>query len=210
MMFDVGCWMFDVIFVKITGLKNLYGILLLLCLWAPFVDTYSRLKYEKKQVKREIKKKIIAGLDKSELALVKVSKLTSKTALNWKHAHEFEYQGQMYDVVEVQQVGDSTYYWCWWDAAETQLNRQLSQLVANALGNNPQHRETQNRLIRFVQHLYCSPLPQWQLKSLPDDLLDKKIFCTNTPPFISFSSSPPTPPPEFYLIQSVTNLPCLS
>ncbi|MBK8702676.1 MAG: hypothetical protein IPN33_03045 [Saprospiraceae bacterium] len=181
-------------------MRNLPGILLLLCLWAPFVGTYSWLKYEKKQVKREIKKKIIAGLDKSDLALVKVSTLTSKTALHWKHAHEFEYQGQMYDVVEIQHVGDSTYYWCWWDAEETHLNRQLNQLVANALGNNPQHKETQNRLIRFVQHLYCSPPPQWQLKSPPEDLCGRKAFWANTLPLISFTSSPPTPPPEFYLI----------
>lgn len=181
-------------------MKNLPGILLLLCLWAPFVGTYSRLKFEKKQVKREIKKKIIAGLDKSELVLVKVSEQESKTALNWHHSREFEYKGQMYDVVEVRQIGDSIHYLCWWDKAETQLNRQLNQLVAKALGNNPQHKETQNRLIRFVQHLYYCPAPKWQLKSPPEDLCGRKAFWANTLPLISFTSSPPTPPPEFYLI----------
>ena len=58
---------------------------------------------------------MIAGIDKSELVLFKFSKEETTTKLNWKHAKEFEFNQQMYDVVEKQVSKDSIHYWCWWD-----------------------------------------------------------------------------------------------
>ncbi len=97
---------------------------------------------------------MIAGLDKSELVLLKFSRAAAQTQLRWEHAKEFELEGQMYDVVETELKGDTLYYICWWDHEETKLNKQLKNLVAGVLGNDAERRETQKRLLHFYESLY--------------------------------------------------------
>ena len=84
---------------------------------------------EKAALKREIKWKMIAGIDQNELVLLKFSKEEAETKLRWEHSKEFEYDGQMYDIVSKEIKGDSIYYRCWWDYEEPALNRKLQQLV---------------------------------------------------------------------------------
>lgn len=177
-------------------MTKLPGILLLFCLWAPFAATYSWLHIEKKQVKREIKQKLFEGLEKSELTLVKIATARSSAQLDWREPGEFEYRGHMYDVVEIEVRDDSTYYWCWLDEEETQLNRQLYLLVARALGNNPRHRENQQRLISFIQQLYYSSPWQWRLSLPVDGLSGGTNFYVTTGYYPFNPLAPPKPPPE--------------
>jgi len=133
---------------------RLLGILLLLCLITPFASTYMFLKLQKKQIKKEIKWKMIAGLDKDELVSLKFTKEEAQIKLRWKHSKEFEYNGEMYDIAQNSTQGDSVFYWCWWDHKETKLNQQLNELVAFALGNNQQRKNNQEQLIDFYKSLF--------------------------------------------------------
>ena len=65
---------------------------------APAVVTYSWLQQRKRVVKKEVKWKMIVGIDKSELVLLKFSKAAMASKLKWKHAKEFEFNNQMYDI----------------------------------------------------------------------------------------------------------------
>lgn len=174
-------------------ISKVFGILLIFCFVAPVATTYVILKYQKKQVKREVKWKMIAGIDKEELVLLKFTEEEKQTQLNWKHSKEFEYKGEMYDIVETKIVGDTTYYWLWWDHEETKLNKQLSQLVSFALGHNPKNQENQKRLQNFFKSLYFSEderkesLAFFEIKS-------KFLFGQNF--YSSVFLTPPVPPPE--------------
>lgn len=42
---------------------------------------------------------------------------------------EFEFNNQMYDIVDKVISKDSVQYWCWWDFKETKLNKQLDELL---------------------------------------------------------------------------------
>lgn len=112
------------------------------------------LKNQQKQVKREVKWKMIEGVDRSELVLFKFTEEDKKLQLNWKHSKEFEYKGEMYDIAESEFHGDTTYYWCWWDYEETALNKQLDQLFSFALGNSPTHKQNQEKIIQIFKSLY--------------------------------------------------------
>lgn len=154
------------------------------------------LKYQKKLVKKEIKRKIIAGLDKQELVLLKFSTKETQTLLRWEHAKEFEFKGEMYDVVETKITSDSIHYWCWWDFEETALNKKLFELTSLALNNNPQKKETQNQLINFYKSLFFENF-------YGSDFEDKKL---NNPMVFNLQlnldlifHSPPIPPPEMFL-----------
>jgi hypothetical protein len=134
--------------------RKIAGIILSLFLIAPVIATFTYLHYQKKQVKRTVKWNMIAGLDKSELVLLTFSKPDSENELEWKHSKEFGYQGEMYDIVEKKVVGDSIQYWCWWDYAETKLNKQLDHLLANVLGNDSQRKDKKDQLLDVYKKLF--------------------------------------------------------
>jgi len=157
---------------------------------------FSYLHFEKAAIKREIKWKMIAGMDMEELVLLKFSKEETETKLRWEHSKEFEYDGQMYDVVSKEIKGDSIYYRCWWDHEETALNKKLQKLVANTFKNNKDKQKNQKELNHYLQSLFCSQILEWQTKQFDTA---PSIF-QNTLQKISFHSrrlSPPTPPPKF-------------
>jgi len=174
-------------------LKNkVIGIVLLLCLAVPLIGTHSRLRYQKKLVRREVKKQIISGINQEELALLRFALSEVKASLSWTHSKEFEFNGQMYDVVETKIFCDSIYYWCWWDHKETELNKQLKNLVTHAFDNNLQKKATQKRLVDFYQSLYHSKTNSFQILICQTG----KETCIYFFNWQSVSWPPPVPPPK--------------
>ncbi|AEE53853.1 hypothetical protein [Haliscomenobacter hydrossis] len=178
-------------------MKNLYGILLLACLGVPLLGTYAWLQYQKLVVKREVKQALMAGMGKERLVRLAFTPAQADTVLHWEHSREFEYQGQMYDVVEAQMRSDSTIYWCWWDQEETLLNQHLSALVEKILERDPQRQHAQDQLSQFLDNLYCSPSKGQFLTFLPACFQHR-----HTTPYTyqfyvqSLNTGPPAPPPE--------------
>lgn len=174
-------------------LKKLVSIFLLFCLIAPITGTYIWLKYEKKRTRHEVKSKMMERLDENDLVLLKFSTVDKELKLNWEHSNEFEYKGQMYDIVETKISGDTTYYTCWWDNDETKLNKKLTNLVSDVLGKNQQNKENNKRLIQFFKSLYHTKnfdfVAHYQLT-------DKKYFINNSGSNTSFSLDPLVPPPQ--------------
>ena len=155
--------------------------------------TYVVLRLQKKQVQREVKQKIIAGISNEELILLKFTEKEKQTQLNWKHSKEFEHKGETYDIVKASVVGDTTYYWVWWDHEETKLNKQLSRLVSIALDNDPKNQENQKRLQHFFKSLYF----------VGDNRKDsfvllevKNEYYTGQKSYHSVFHTPPIPPPK--------------
>lgn len=77
---------------------------LALCLLAnPIIGEFIRLSLRKaavRAVRREVEKHIVAGIDENNLILFKFSVEESQTRLRWEHPREFEYNREMYDIVE--------------------------------------------------------------------------------------------------------------
>lgn len=174
-------------------MKNKFvSILFLLCFMAPVVTAILVFHSERKSIRREVKWKMIAGLEDSELVLLRFHKTAINTDLRWKHSREFEYQGQMYDIVKAHESGDSIFYYCWWDYEETQLNQKLSSLVTMAWGSNHAHNHTRLRLLSFYVSLYFNTLLS-QFAFLPSESLirhEGKLV------FQSSLIYPRNPPPE--------------
>lgn len=161
----------------------------------PFAGTYYWLQLRKYQVRKEVKKKIIAGISRDDLVVLKFSKKETNTVLKWKHSKEFEYHGEMYDIVETEFHNDSVIYYCWWDHEETQLEKQLKNLANEALGKDSMAKTRIERFNSFLCSLYF-----YNNKSV--------VFfsseCENNFPnlinhYKSIIKLPPTPPPVFVI-----------
>ncbi len=139
-----------------------------------------------------VKENMISGVEKHELILLKFTEKECQTKLNWEHSKEFEYNNQMYDIVATQMEGDTTYFWCWPDNEETELNKKLNDLLAYTLGKNPERKDAQNQLVDIFNLFY-------HFQSLENVHVFNQICPINsyyTFSSIIFSSSPAVPPPE--------------
>lgn len=175
--------------------KRLIAISLLFILLAPVVTIFLYLQYEKKTVRREVKWKMIAGLDKEELVLLKFSKEETISELRWEHSKEFEYKGQMYDIVSKEIKGDSIFYRCWWDHEETALNKRLKKLVVKAFDQDENKRDAHLNLHVYLWSFFYTEVLDWQM------IPSQKIFVVyqdfvHPKHFNSLRISPPTPPPK--------------
>lgn len=170
------------------------GILLLFCLAAPCALTVVWLQFQKHLVKKTVKKQMIAGLDPSDLVLLKFSKKDAKTALEWEHAGEFEFQGQMFDVVETAEKGDSVFYRCWPDGAESKLNQKLAQTVGGTWEKHPQKRQGEQRLLDFFKTFFCAENAVFQSQLVDfQRVVPKWLFFFDLP---KGALSSPSPPPK--------------
>lgn len=133
-----------------------FGFLLI-----PLLGTYALLLKQKKDIKREVKRTILRGIDKTELVFFSFSSSEIRNKLYWEHAKEFEYGGEMYDVVESKCIGDSTYFWCWHDHEETALNIKANDIVKQILGKHPGQKEARDRLSKYWDTLFFSSAFQY-------------------------------------------------
>ncbi len=136
----------------------------------------------------------MAGIDKDALVLLTFTKAAAQSSLRWEHAQEFEFNSDMYDVVETRQSGDTLYYYCWKDHAETQLNRQLEALASGVCNTDPEQSQSRQQLTDFYQSLYHSALFVWQISEHPT--FAGPDFQRNNTYLTAVFFSPPTPPPE--------------
>jgi hypothetical protein len=113
--------------------------------------------------------------------------------LRWEHDREFEYQGQMYDIVRTYQHHDTTYFECWPDHEETRLKRKMNSLLVNETNGAPFPSENEKRLFDFFKSL-VSPhaAMMWNTAdNLTSILPDKPVYY-----YSNHYCRPPSPPPK--------------
>lgn len=128
----------------------------------PAVATYTWLQHHKRAVKKEVKWKMIAGIDKKELVHFEFSSHEINTKLRWEHSKEFEYNNQMYDVVEKKIVNGKTQLWCWLDSEETILNQKLQKLLTSVFSHDAKSKDKESKVFSFYKTLYFQEVFDWK------------------------------------------------
>lgn len=172
--------------------KRFHISLLLLILLCPTALAYLFFAWQKHQVKEAVKARLLAGMDASELTELKFSRGDAEVMLKWEEEREFEYRGQMYDVVDVAIEGDSIRYLCYRDQAESRLKQELKRLIASPLKKDPATADNTQRLATFFQSLFCVEKPS--LAPLLWERAAPRHFYAS--PTGLLTGPPPVPPPE--------------
>lgn len=136
---------------------------------------------------------LMAGVDRAELVQLTFSREQLRTDLQWKHSKEFAYRGQMYDIVDSLGQADSVTYWCWLDAEETRLEKQLKTLAAKAFGQDARQREKQQHLLHFYLSLFADKPCNIQLLPPVQEQLNSSAYLAH---YQALITSPPAPPPQ--------------
>jgi hypothetical protein len=178
---------------KINTVRSFIGISLLVFLTLPFVGTYIWLQQERAEVKRTVSEKIEEGLEPKELVTLKFSE-EELSELLWEHEREFEYNGQMYDVVEKRIQGDTIVYICWWDHEETRLKEEMKKLLAGKGQDVPFRNDQQQRIDTFGKNLFFHTDFFYDKKK--EDKCLKGVFPSFKLHYSSPYQTPLTPPPD--------------
>ena len=174
-------------------LRKTSGLLFIVFLFAPFLGYYLHLQIQQQMIRSEVKQLILAGIDDEQLTKIILSKDQSEQLLSWKHSHEFEYRGALYDVVREESAGDRVIYWCWPDKKETALSVQIDLLIAKTLGQQ-QDRNKQQTFNQLFKIVYLGQSGHWQ-GDCPADAAANAVP-TNCLLYKSLRYPPPFPPPQ--------------
>ncbi len=166
--------------------------MLLVSLIAPVLTGLTVLHFQRKALRKQVKHRILEGIPKSELTLVKIS--PENKNIRWKHSKEFQYNGEMYDVVRSEKHGDTIYYFCWWDNKETKLNQKLNETLSLELGKNASRNTTKSALVDYFKSLFF-------IENLVEPPFQVAATQTNWVKYLGmdlplYSDKPSVPPPE--------------
>lgn len=175
--------------------RNHIVVLLLLCFISPLGLNYAFLKFRQYQIKEEVKLSLLKGVDPAQLVTLRFTKEEAELALDWEHSREFEYNGQMYDVVSEEVKGDTIIYKVWWDKAETKIKDELSTLVASFLQHDMENQPFQQQLTYFWNNLQYQPLGEWKTQVKWSEQTFAYYYKPSVLRNIEFA--PPVPPPDF-------------
>jgi hypothetical protein len=181
-------------FLKKPDLKSFFAIFLFICLVLPFLGTYAWLSGRIESAKESASLSIKRAIPQNDQILWTFSITDARSKLHWEHSREFEYKGEMYDIIRSQIKGDSVWYWCYWDRKEAKLKKQLNILVARMMGPGPYNRNERTQINDFFRSFF------FQTTSREHDVICHHLI---NPDFSQYNFSvslheltPPFPPPK--------------
>lgn len=114
----------------------------MLSLILPFIGVFGWLTMEKQLLRKEVKHSLMSQTPNEELVQLRINKKDTLRILKWKHSKEFEYKGEMYDIVRRSYTQSDVVYFVWWDNEETELNQKLDGLTAFLFDQSPQKKRS--------------------------------------------------------------------
>ena len=159
----------------------------------PFSGTMLLLHYEKGKAKRhamEMMKHV------KDAKLIRIAVHASKMQyIKWEQPWEFEFLGEMHDIVSQELIADSIIYHCIIDKKETSINKEIVKFIAGFFDDNPLHDQQLISFMDFVKQL--APITEIIVSYLPhismNTCLDRNMILDFT-----FAKQPPTPPPQHF------------
>lgn len=155
------------------------------------------LHWQKKAVRREVKKRINDGLKDDELVKLTFLKDDVNKLLKWAKKDEFDFNGLMYDIVRSWESKDSIIYMCWKDDDESKIKQRLNQLSELEWSKkNTTNKKQNERKADFYKTLICAktdtPSHKWMFANKSKQA--KIPFASND--LSSYITLPNAPPPE--------------
>lgn len=174
-------------------MKRIGPILLFALLTLPFTGTYLWLNIEKAMVKKAVKRHLVEGLDDDKLVRLEFTHQEAKVKILWHHEEEFEFNGQLFDIVRQQITSSGVVYWCFPDHEETQLQKQLTELLNLNLKKDIQRQHKQQLSVTFYKNLFFETE---NIKVEPAESILTKPYTHFSIKFTNCLFSPPAPPPR--------------
>lgn len=166
---------------------------MLTVLLLPAVVTIGVFKHHRSKWKKAVKEQIAQGIDNDYLRVFTFTKQYSETRLEWEHSKEFEYKGEMYDVMRQESCGDSITYYCFWDTHETAIKNKYRTALNTTLLSSP----IEGVAIFKTDIVTSNTYLQLCGKANTGIVLPSTLFAATDTYADLFKASPSSPPPQF-------------
>jgi hypothetical protein len=167
--------------------------LLLLIITLPFAGTYTWLQIEKAIIKKLVKQQLMHGLEDDELVKFEFLKKEINSKVRWHDKNEFEFNGNLFDIVRRVESEQTLTFWCFKDEEETKLKQKIATLLENELNQDEQRKEKKERTLHFYKNLFCKAGFVFESGQY---VLTNKYCITNSIQYSTYLFSPPSPPPR--------------
>lgn len=174
-------------------MKKLIAYILLTGIILPGLLIFSFLNVEKQNLKEKNRGKSYTDISNKEMIIVQFSLHEVNKCIEWENDHEFEWNGNMYDVVRKEVKLDSIFYWCHLDKEETIINECLDELNRFLAGAESNTEEKQQILNKLFKKLYCADANEWTVYT---ELEIVSRFISHLTPLNKSEIKVPTPPPD--------------
>ncbi|MDX2283737.1 MAG: hypothetical protein NW241_06220 [Bacteroidia bacterium] len=174
-------------------MKPAAGIALLCCLILPHAGLQGWLAYETYAARQAAWERLEGRTESQTLVYLRFSRDAARTQLRWEHAREFEYRGQMYDIVSEEIRSDSVRYGCWPDARETELRQAAREAAGRMLGAGARSRQRSRALAQLLTQVYMPAGTAWQ-PEMPEKPAVR--YAAHAPGAGLLPPAPEAPPPE--------------
>jgi hypothetical protein len=174
-------------------LKKTGFILLFVVLTIPFWGSYLFFQFTKNKIKQEVDCLLKSNSENIVLIELAFSLEQAQNELIWEHSREFEFNGQMYDIVSQRRLGDSVYYTCYPDHKETRLNTEKDKLISRAMDNDPFQKQQKQRIINFFKTVFQKNEFTWSPVIEAPSIIHYSLFTIHHSLYLP---SPPSPPPK--------------
>lgn len=153
-------------------MQRLISIFLLLVFTAGTTYWGLRLAGEKRAARKEARQRILQGLKGEELQVLSFRKHSpALRLLDWQHEGEFKREGQLYDIVSIQESADSIHYTCYPDKKESQVDVRIGALCKLLYGQQPFRQQHEQQWMSFLRGLMM-PAEPWQQ---PDPMREGRL-----------------------------------
>ena len=149
-------------------MKKVVLIFLVFAFLFELTGTVFIFKISQYAIRKEIKKKIKAGLAQEDLVIFSFSD-KELADLNWEHSREFHFRGKMFDVVRRSDKNDQHVLYCISDDQESRLFADLDNITSKKMNRNLPFKVPFNELVWILSHYLfdnCSfsfpPLPSFE------------------------------------------------
>jgi hypothetical protein len=114
---------------------------------------YAILSYERYEIREKVEQKLLNSLKKSELICI-VENAENLSKIIWERPEkEFEFEGNLYDVVYSENILGITHYYCLSDKDETKLEAKIDKLLENQTEKSPSGNQSKR-----ILHFFSEPL----------------------------------------------------
>jgi len=125
--------------------QSIIAFIVVISMIIPFSGSMMMLHYEKGRAKRHMLE-MIAKKKAGEMITLTFTTI-EYASLKWEHDHEFEFKGEMYDIIEQELKGDAIILHCIHDKKETSINKAIVKFISGFFNANPLHDQ---QLIAFT------------------------------------------------------------
>lgn len=146
-------------------------------------------------IRKKFKWETLNKLQDSQLTLVKVAKVLEQNPNPYfkrEHNREFQFLGEMYDIVRKTAHSDTTYYYCFHDSDESEVVRDINQWMHDNFGDSSNSKDKTKAMKDAFKQPYIANKPTFTF--IPEV---RYITLVHTPQiYTSLSSGVVAPPPE--------------